>query len=355
MDSALLSEEKTILKLRTLYRRYGYLPYKMNRFEEYDLYVKNKNFLISDNIITFTDTSGKLMALKPDVTLSIVKNSKDIKGYVQKVCYNEYVCRPSGAGKSFREIMQTGLECIGDVDAYCRAEVLLLAAESLKEIADTSLLSVSHLGIIADVLDTMAVSADVKRNLIKCIQEKNLHDAEKICTEAGVSSEVFATLSAIMKASGKPAEVFAILKKVLPDNEDVREFEAIISLLPKDLVRIDFSLLNDMRYYNGLMFQGFIEGVASAVLSGGEYDLLMEKMGKKSKALGFAVYLDKLAFSNAEQYDVDVLIVYDESADPSLVSKNVRELQNAGRTVSAQKMVPEMLRYRELVRLSGGV
>ncbi|HJJ54793.1 MAG TPA: ATP phosphoribosyltransferase regulatory subunit, partial [Methanocorpusculum sp.] len=194
MDSALLSEEKMILKLRTLYRTYGYLPYKMNRFEEYDLYVKNKNFLISDNIITFTDTSGKLMALKPDVTLSIVKNSKDIKGFVQKVCYNEYVCRPSGAGKSFREIMQTGLECIGDVDAYCRAEVLLLAAESLKEIADTSLLSVAHLGIIADVLDSLAVSSDVRTSLVKCIQEKNLHDAEKICVEAGVSSQAFATL-----------------------------------------------------------------------------------------------------------------------------------------------------------------
>ncbi|HJJ46516.1 MAG TPA: hypothetical protein O0Y17_05505, partial [Methanocorpusculum sp.] len=68
MEQALLSEEKTILKLRTLYRRYGYLPYKMNRFEEYDLYVRNKDFLVSDSIITFTDTGGKLMALKPDVT-----------------------------------------------------------------------------------------------------------------------------------------------------------------------------------------------------------------------------------------------------------------------------------------------
>jgi len=353
MDSALLSEERTILKLRTLYRKYGYLPYKMNRFEEYDLYVKNKNFLVSDNIITFTDTSGKLMALKPDVTLSIVKNSKDIKGFVQKVCYNEYVCRPSGAGRSFREIMQAGLECIGDVDAYCRAEVLLLAAESLKEIANTSLLSVSHLGIIADVLDTMEISSDIKRNLIKCIQEKNLHDAEKICTEAGVSSKVFVTLSAIMKASGKPEEVFAILNKVLPDNVDVKEFETIINLLPKNLVRIDFSLLNDMHYYNGIMFQGFVEGVASAVLSGGEYDLLMEKMGKKSKALGFAVYLDKLAFSNADQYDVDVLVVYDESISPSLVSEKIQSLQKAGKTVSAQKTVPEMLRYREIIRLTG--
>ncbi|HJJ55323.1 MAG TPA: ATP phosphoribosyltransferase regulatory subunit, partial [Methanocorpusculum sp.] len=132
------------------------------------------------------------------------------------------------------------------------------------------------------------------------------------------------------------------------------EFETIINLLPKNTVRIDFSLLNDMHYYNGILFQGFVDGVSSAVLSGGEYDLLMEKMGRKSKALGFAVYLDKLVFSNAEQFDVDTLVIYDVAVEPAVVAKKIHELQKAGKTVTAQKMVPEMLRYREIIRLNGG-
>ena len=68
-------EEQAVFALRSLYRHYGYTPYKLSRFEEYDLYVRNKDFLVSDQIITFSDGSGRLLALKPDVTLSIVKNA----------------------------------------------------------------------------------------------------------------------------------------------------------------------------------------------------------------------------------------------------------------------------------------
>ena len=64
-------------RLATLYDGYGYRRYKMNKFEQYDLYAGNKDFLQSAQVITFTDTNGQLMALKPDVTLSIIKNSRD--------------------------------------------------------------------------------------------------------------------------------------------------------------------------------------------------------------------------------------------------------------------------------------
>ena len=58
-ENVLLSDEIAVYRLRSLYRSYGYPPYKMSKFDEYDLYVRNKNFLLSDNIITFTDISGK--------------------------------------------------------------------------------------------------------------------------------------------------------------------------------------------------------------------------------------------------------------------------------------------------------
>ena len=103
--------------LRALYDRYGYRQYRMSKFEEYDLYARNKDFLISDHVITFTDLSGKLMALKPDVTLSIVKNSAPNSG-IRKVYYNENVYRVSENTHQFKEIMQAGLECIGDIDLY---------------------------------------------------------------------------------------------------------------------------------------------------------------------------------------------------------------------------------------------
>ena len=49
-----------------------------------------------------------------------------------------------------------------------------------------------------------------------------------------------------------------------------------------------------MKYYNGIAFRGFISGLPAAVLLGGQYDNLMTKMGKDSRGVGFAVYLDGL-------------------------------------------------------------
>ena len=102
-ERILKSEELAVYKLRALYTKYGYRPYKMSKFEEYDLYGRNKDFLVSDRVITFTDTDGRLLALKPDVTLSIIKNTKG--GEKQKVCYNENVYRVPGGRGQFKEII----------------------------------------------------------------------------------------------------------------------------------------------------------------------------------------------------------------------------------------------------------
>ncbi|MBQ7771078.1 MAG: hypothetical protein IJ373_07825, partial [Clostridia bacterium] len=64
-EKVLKQEERISLALRALYKKYGYQPYKMSKFEEYDLYVTNKEFLVGDGVITFNNTDGKLLALKP--------------------------------------------------------------------------------------------------------------------------------------------------------------------------------------------------------------------------------------------------------------------------------------------------
>ena len=146
-DQIWRNEEQAVFALRGLYQRYGYAPYKMSQFEEYDLYVRNKDFLISDKIITFSGEGGKLMALKPDVTLSIVKNAPEEPGVVQKVYYSENVYR------DYREIMQAGLECVGDLTEYDIAEAVLLAVKSLDLLGGRYVLDISHMGLLAAVLE----------------------------------------------------------------------------------------------------------------------------------------------------------------------------------------------------------
>ncbi|MBQ8402083.1 MAG: hypothetical protein IJX14_09150, partial [Clostridia bacterium] len=77
--------------MRALYESFGYTKYKMSKFEDYDLYRDNKRFLPKGEIITFSGRDGRLMALTPDVTLSIVKNARD--GEQIREYYNENVYR----------------------------------------------------------------------------------------------------------------------------------------------------------------------------------------------------------------------------------------------------------------------
>ena len=63
--TGLRADERISIELRELYRQMGYLPYKVNQFEEYDLYMQNKRFLASEHVLSFSDMDGQLMALKP--------------------------------------------------------------------------------------------------------------------------------------------------------------------------------------------------------------------------------------------------------------------------------------------------
>ena len=354
----LTSEERTMLKLRALYRQYGYAQFRMSKFEEYDLYAGNKDFLVSENVLTFTDLNGKLMALKPDVTLSIVRASPDRTDSVRKVFYNENVYRTAGSTRAFREIPQTGLECIGPIDDYCILEVLLLAAESLRCVSDRCVLEISHLDILAALTEGLGVTVEVRRKLLKCIGAKNLHELRELCREAGADPEKADALGKLIAAGGQPEEVLAILRSLPCPPEAVRQLEAIALAFRaaglEDMLRMNFSVVNDMQYYNGIVFRGFVFGVPVSVLSGGQYDRLMRKMGRSAGAIGFAVYLDELEriVPEDDSPDADVLLLYDGGVSPARICREARALAAEGKTVMAQRQAPEGARFGEMRRLS---
>ena len=349
--------EKAIFDLRRIYQKYGYSRYKMSKFEEYDLYVRNKDFLVSENVITFTDTDGRLMALKPDVTLSIVNNVNPAENSVQKVYYNENVYRVSKGTQSYKEIMQVGLECIGNVDDYSVFEVLKLAAESLGTISEDFVLDISHLGIVESVLDEAGLSEKCKKQVLGFMAEKNLHGIASAMAEEGIKNDTVLRLAGIY---GDSKKVYPFLEEIKTESNApaVENLKKIFSALEEGgftgKVRIDFSLISDMKYYNGFVFKGFINGISAGVLTGGQYDKLMQKLGKKCGAIGFAVYLDLLERfqENEKEYDVDTVILYDEKTELSALNSAVKMLSENDKTVLALREIPEKLRYRQLLRMN---
>ena len=367
-ENVLKNEEKAMMSLRALYRRYGYSLYKMSKFEEYDLYVRNKSFLASEQIITFNDMNGKLMALKPDVTLSIVKNTKDCDVSLCKYFYNENVYRLSHTSREFKERMQVGLECIGSLDIYAMSEVIMLAEKSLQTISGRYSLDISHMGFLSGLTDSMGLSDEGASAILRCISEKNAPEINTLCRAYGLGDDFCRRLMKLASLYGTFEDTISELKEISTGGKTdhaIEEleyvYETVKSLGGGSNIRLDFSIVNDMNYYSGIIFQGFIDGIPTGILSGGRYDNLMQRFGKTSGAIGFAVYIDLLERFEEEKraYDVDVLLLYDDRTDMGMLAQTVKILTDKNESVRALKgdkapEAPDSVKYRRLAAIKNG-
>ena len=350
------SLEKLLERLCGLYESFGYQKYKMSKFEEYDLYARNKDLLASEGIITFTDTNGKLMALKPDVTLSIIRNTREEAGAVSKVYYNENVYRVSKGSKVYKEIMQTGLECTGDIDEYSVLEVLTLAAKSLKTVSEDSMLVISLPSLISKAAEGLGLSSEALEKALALISEKNMHELARLLEEYA-DAEKRESFTKLCGLSGAPSEVIDALKTSGASEKDLRALTGIAGAFSQmdlgDMLRFDLSQDCGTRYYSGVVFKGYIKGIPSAVLSGGRYDALMHRMGKKYGAIGFALYTDLLErFSEvSEGYDADTVVLYGENTDALKILARVTELSADGSRVLALRKLPEGFTCKTIVEL----
>ena len=331
-------------RLEELSRKFGYAPYKMSRFEEYELYVRNKDFLQSDRVITFSGKDGRLLAMKPDVTLSIVKNAPEAPGAVRKVHYRENVYRMDRNSGNFREILQAGIECVGDVGFYEVAEVVYLAAKSLEALGEGTILSLSHVGLIRFCMDSSGLPACARSQALDCLRQKREQELRALCREHGADE----TLPVALLRARTPDDLAPLLTA---DNAPWQELRQIIALLPAGKVRLDFSLGNDMKYYSGLVFKGYVRGVPASVLSGGQYDRLLSHMGKNARAIGFALYLDQLEqLEETAEWDVDTLLLCG-GADPAEILAAAESLPG---TVLAVKTEPERRNWKQKAILEHG-
>lgn len=280
---------KIALHLEAMYHNFGYRKYKMNRFEPYSFYMENENFLEDSRVITIQATSGKLLALKPDVTMSIVKNHKSYDK--TKIYYNEPVFKVPSGESDFKEIQQVGLEYIGSVNINETIEVLHLAIKSLEKIGEFKLL-ISDMSIVNELFLQHDIRPKNRKEIIKRLKQRNMHELSEY-------PNVFQKLIAL------PADCHSAITQMEGDIDftpcltRIEKLKQIINNLATitnmDKIMFDFSNVTGTQYYNGLTFTGYIQGIANKVLSGGRYDNLLKEMGEQDKeAIGFAVYLTEI-------------------------------------------------------------
>ena len=286
--------------------------------------------------------------MKPDVTLSIVKNAPETPGAVRKVHYRENVYRMDRDTGNFREILQAGIECVGDVGFYEVAEVVYLAAKSLEALGTGTILSLSHVGLIRFCLDRSGLPDSARNQALDCLRQKREQELRALCREHGADE----TLPVALLRARTPDDLAPLLSA---DNAPWQELRQILDLLQArgcgERVRLDFSLGNDMKYYSGLVFKGYVRGVPASVLSGGQYDRLLSHMGKNARAIGFALYLDQLErLEGANEWDVDTLLLCGDAAPAEILAA----AESLPGTVLAVKSEPERRSWKRKAILEKG-
>ena len=297
--STLQPKERASFALRGLYEAAGCRKYHMGRFEEYGLYQENRSFLSSEQVITFTDLDGRLLALKPDVTLSIAKTAQPAPGSTLRYYYHENVYRPSAESHTFKEISQMGLEMLGRVEEPEVQQAVCLAAQSLAALGRPWVLEISHMGYLFGLLDALGVPAAPRPALLEKLRAKNAHELRTAALAAGLTEDAAGTLCGVLDLAGSYPDILPRVE-ALCRNEAMTAAAAELRALEEPLrelggiIRLDMTLAGEMEYYNGLVFQGYLPSLPRPLLKGGRYDLLMQKFTPGAGAIGFAVYLDEL-------------------------------------------------------------
>jgi len=339
-------KDLVLLNIRKMYDSYGYKKISLPSFEEYDLYNENKDF-IDRNVLTVMSPNGKLLALRPDITLSVAKKvSKDqslkySKIYYQENTYNltKYV--------GYEEDEQLGIELIGKESTFLDFEIINLAVKSLDIINKKSMIVLSHAGFISSVFENFDLEYEIKEQILDCINRKNSHDIQKILKRnEHISENVKKLIYKIPELSGNLENIEKeLLKYEINDNTKkiLSELKQLNSLLmkfyKKSKIIFDFSVVKNLNYYNGIILQGYIEDFPNVILTGGRYDKLFEKFGVDTGAVGFAILTDGLKgyYKDTDKKDFEVLIAYDDSDFEKLV-EIVNDFQKKGLRVRTENI-----------------
>jgi len=339
-------KDLVLLNIRKMYDSYGYKKISLPSFEEYDLYNENKDF-IDRNVLTVMSPNGKLLALRPDITLSVAKKvSKDqslkySKIYYQENTYNltKYV--------GYEEDEQLGIELIGKESTFLDFEIINLAVKSLDIINKKSMIVLSHAGFISSVFENFDLEYEIKEEILDCINRKNSHDIQKMLKRnEHISENVKKLIYKIPELSGNleniekellKYEINGNTKKILSELKQLNSL--LMKFYKKSKIIFDFSVVKNLNYYNGIILQGYIEGFPNVILTGGRYDKLFEKFGVDTGAVGFAILTDGLKgyYKDTDKKDFEVLIAYDNSDFEKLV-EIVNDFQKKGLRVRTENI-----------------
>lgn len=193
-----------------------------------------------------------------------------------------------------RELTQAGVELIGGVGVDADAETLFMAIEGLTAVglADARF-DINDARVVDGLLDAAGLHDEQARSAKHLIKNRNLVELRELNSpmlmEFALRRGGHDTIAAARKVCRTPESLAA-----LDDLEAILRRSA--ELGHADRVAIDFTLLRDLDYYTGFIFEGYVAEIGFSLCGGGRYDSLLKSVGAKSDipAVGWMAGVERL-------------------------------------------------------------
>ena len=273
--------------------------------EFYDVFSPENHGIPQENMYKLVDMKGRLMAVKPDLTMPIARlactrlrdHPLPLRLYYNQ---NAYRINPADSGHS-DEVDQIGIEVIGVGGRRADLEALDLAICSMESCGlNNYRIEIGHIGIFNALTARLKLDARHKEQLRELIMTKN-YPALNDQMDRMKDMQTAAALKRLPALFGGE-EVLDELKTLVDDEEIGRVVDYLCSLLAdlKELgadrhISLDLGIVGRNEYYTGIVFQGYTEGIGDTVLTGGRYDTLLSDYGMDLPAIGFGIDVDAVA------------------------------------------------------------
>ena len=295
--------QQAVARLHNLFTSWGYLPVETPLFDFFDIYQDMISGREKD-IYRLIDREGDLLMLRSDITLFLAKQIGLLSGSTDlplRVYYSGAILRHQNQEDiSKNEFFQTGVELIGKEGKYADMEVLTLLIATFKALDLSPRIHLGSRDILAKLFADF--SGEEFSHVISLSGNRNFGELEHFIN-GRISADKKSFILDLISFIGTATDFENLLKKSAY-KPDMQEQEAINHLLSlwamltelnlENHFRIDMSETGSQHYYTGIVFQGYLEGVDSAVVSGGRYDTLLKEFGFDSPSIGFSILLRKV-------------------------------------------------------------
>ena len=271
----------------------------------YDLFEQGMGQREAQRGFRFTDSDGRLLALRPDVTSSVARMAATLlseRPRPLRFCYAAPVFRQQTQSHAEwrRENTQLGCELIGVGGKPADLEVLRLAAEILSRLnlASSYCITINNVEIFNGVAAHLNLEANAREQLRRLIDTREAAELQRFL-------QTFQTAEA--RAFSDPTQLTGkldVIRKARQTISNARSVAALDSLEAlwveiealglANAFEIDLGDVSSLDYYTGLSLKIFVHGAGASVGRGGRYDGLTGSFGRTEPAVGFVLNLDAL-------------------------------------------------------------